>query len=101
MNRRTFIKTGSAAVAATAFGGYATAGGADKLAILGGTPVLGEADAGRIRDMFAWPIVNDAMRKASDDVLVKCKMSGRDIAIEFEKKFAAWNGTKYAVSCLN
>ena len=101
MNRRTFIKTGSAAVAATAFGGYATAGGADKLAILGGTPVLGEADAGRIRDMFAWPIVNDAMRKASDDVLVQRKMSGRDIAIEFERRFAAWNGAKYALCTPN
>ena len=102
MDRRTFIKTGSAAAAA-AFGGCATAaGGAKKLAILGGTPVVDKATAeADFARCFTWPIVNDAMRKASDDVLVKCKMSGRDIAIEFEKKFAAWNGTKYAVSCLN
>ncbi len=101
MNRREFIKTGSAAAAATTFGACATAKGADKLAILGGTPVMGNESLPALREMFAWPIVNDAMRKASDDVLVSRKMSGRDIAIEFEKRFAEWNGTKYALCTPN
>ena len=102
MTRKEFIGTGSAAVTAAGLSGCLTAtAGADRLALLGGTPVMGREEAKRSGKIFAWPIVNDAMRKASDAVLVGRKMSGTDITKEFEQKFAAWNGTKYALACLN
>ena len=103
MDRRTFIKGGGAAAAAALGGGCASiGGGADTLAYLGGTPVVvpGCAPKG-IDGLFAWPIVNDAMRRASDDVLVARKMSGTDITKEFERKFAEWQGSKYALACIN
>ena len=98
MQRREFIKAGGAAAAA-GLAGCATAvsGEAGKLALFGGTPVIAKPCA----DVFAWPIVNDAMRKASDAILVARKMSGTDVTMEFERKFAEWNGTKYALACLN
>ena len=103
MDRRAFIKGGGAAAAAALGGGCASiGGGADTLAYLGGTPVVvpGCAPKG-IDGLFAWPIVNDAMRRASDDVLVARKMSGTDITKEFERKFAEWQGSKYALACIN
>ena len=101
MTRKEFIKTGSAAATAAGFTGCLTATAADKLALLGGTPVIGKAEAAKRVGIFAWPIVNEAMLNASNDVLRKRKMSGTDITKEFEAKFAAWNGTKYALACLN
>ena len=104
MDRREFIK-GSGVAAAAAIGGGACAsvtGNADKLAYFGGTPVMTKEEAKGIGSrMFKWPIVNEAMRKASDDVLVNCQMSSTGIAKEFEKKFAAWQGTKHALCCIN
>ena len=102
MDRREFLKAGGAAAGMTLAGGaFAAGGAADKLALLGGSPVLGGKAAETAGHIFDWPIVNSAMREASDRVLATRAMSGRDIAIEFEQKFAAWNGTKYALSCLN
>jgi dTDP-4-amino-4,6-dideoxygalactose transaminase len=75
--------------------------GAGKLALLGGTSVVSKAQAAEFKNLFAWPIVNDAMRRANDRVLCEGRMSGTDIADEFEAKFAAWNGTKYASSAPN
>ena len=90
MTRKDFIRKTSAAAAATGFAGCMTAtAGADKLALFGGAPVMGKEFAKKNADMFRWPIVNDAMRKASDDVLRGCIMSGTDITKEFEKKFSA------------
>ena len=92
-----------AAAAAVGMTGCATAvsGGADRLALLGGTPVIAKARQKDELDMFQWPRVNDAMRKASDRVLVGCKMSASDVSMEFEEKFAKWQGTKYALSFPN
>ena len=102
MTRKDFIKTGSAAATAAGFSGCFTASaGASKLALLGGTPVVGKAEAAEYGPLFSWPIVNEAMRKANDRVLCEHKMSGTDISDEFEKKFAEWNGTKYATSAPN
>ena len=102
MTRKEFIKTGSAAATAAGLSGCLTAtAGAGKLALLGGTPVVGAEEAKTFGPLFKWPIVNEAMRKANDRVLCDCKMSGWDIADEFEKKFAEWNGTKYASSAPN
>ena len=104
MDRREFIKGGGVAAAAAVGGGACASvtGNADKLAYFGGTPVMAKEEARKISGpMFKWPIVNEAMRKASDNVLINCKMSSTDIAKEFEKKFAAWNGTKHALCCIN
>ena len=102
MTRKEFIKTGSAAATAAGVSGCLTAtAGADKLAMLGGAPVVSKAEAAAYKQLFAWPIVNEAMRKANDRVLCSGNMSGTDISDEFEAKFAAWNGTKYASSAPN
>lgn len=102
MDRREFLKVGGAAAGVTlAKGAFAAGGGADKLALLGGAPVIDAKAAKTAQHIFNWPIVNRAMREASDRVLANRAMSKRDIAMEFEKKFAAWNGTDYALSCLN
>ena len=65
-----------------------------KLAITGGCRVLAERD----ESLFHWPIVNDAMRAAQAAVLEAGNMSGTDIARKFESRFAAWQGSKYALS---
>ena len=104
MERREFIKGTGAAAAAATFGGACASvtGSANKLAYLGGTPVMapGEHKEG-VENLFAWPIVNDAMRKASDAVLVAHKMSGRDITTKFQAAFAKWQGSKYGLACIN
>ena len=67
---------------------------ADKLAILGGTPVIAKKD----EQLFHWPIVNDAMIEAQTKVLLDGNMSGTDIARRFEAEFAKWQQRKYALS---
>ena len=101
MNRREFLKAGGvfAGVAATA--GVRAADKKDKLAIFGGEPVMSLVEQDEANHIFDWPIVNRAMREASDRVLANRKMSGTDVAKEFEAKFCAWQGTKYALCCLN
>ena len=90
MNRREFIMAGGA-VAGTELvnSTQAAAGGAKKAALLGGTPVLSPVMQSEAAHIFDWPIVNRAMREASDKVLANRKMSGTDIAQDFEAKFAA------------
>lgn len=103
MNRRDFIRSGGAATV-MAMGGGACAsisGGAGKLAILGGTPVMSEAERRADDGLFKWPIVNDAMRRANDKVLCDCNMSWINVSEEFEQRFAKWQGTKYASSAPN
>lgn len=104
IDRRGFIKSGGAATAA-ALGGSAfanIAGGAEKLAYLGGTPVLAKSEkTAELDHLFRWPIVNAGMRRASDDVLKDGNMSGTNITREFEKKFAEWQGSKYSLACIN
>ena len=67
-----------------------------KLALYGGTPVLAAKDVPK--EMFHWPIVNDAMRQAQAEVLETGNMSGTDISRRFETKFAEWHGMKYGLA---
>lgn len=67
-----------------------------KLAMYGGTPVVRLDELPK--DIYSWPIVNDAMRKAQADVLETGNMSGTNISRQFEEKFAQWHGVKYALS---
>ncbi len=66
-----------------------------KLAILGGTKTVKTPPG----DMFKWPIVNREMENAVLDVLRRGVMSGTDITMQFERKFADWHGVKYGLGC--
>ena len=52
-------------------------------------------------NLFHWPIVTDEDIAAVVDVLKAGSMSGSEISKVFEKEYAAWNGTKYALSTAN
>ena len=64
-----------------------------QLALLGG-PKAVQTDPG---DMFTWPIITKEDEEAVLDVLHRRAMSGTDVTKEFEKEFAAWQGTEYAL----
>ncbi len=68
-----------------------------KLALLGGAKAV-EIDAG---DMFDWPVITEEDEKAVLEVLRARKMSGLDVARQFETEFANWCGAKYALTCPN
>ncbi len=63
------------------------------LALYGG-PKAVQADSG---DIFDWPIVTQEDRDAVMDVLERKAMSGTEVTAEFEKDFAAWQGTESAL----
>ncbi len=66
----------------------------DKLAILGGSRAV-KTDP---RDMFTWPIITEEDEEAALEVLRRGAMSGTDVTVQFEKEFADWFGTKYALA---
>ena len=69
-----------------------------KLALLGGTPVIQQ----EIPDeLFRWPYMSKEIDEAVLDVLHNNKMSGIDITEEFERKFAAWQQRKYGLAFTN
>ncbi|HUT59225.1 MAG TPA: DegT/DnrJ/EryC1/StrS family aminotransferase [Phycisphaerae bacterium] len=70
---------------------------ASELAIRGG-PKAVTADPG---DIFAWPIVTDEDEQAVLDVLRRGAMSGLDVTLEFEKRYAAWHGVRRALGFCN
>ena len=49
------------------------------------------------KGIFDWPIITKEDEDACLEVLRKGGMSGTDVTMQFEKEFAAWNGTKYAL----
>ena len=65
-----------------------------KLAILGGEKIATSSIAANVK----WQIVNKAMEDGVLSVLRDGNMSGTNITKEFEKEFAKWNGTKYALA---
>jgi dTDP-4-amino-4,6-dideoxygalactose transaminase len=68
-----------------------------ELAILGGGKTVLEFKD----ELFHWPIVTDEDIAVVTDVLKKGNMSGTEITKEFEKEYAAWNGTDYALGTCN
>jgi dTDP-4-amino-4,6-dideoxygalactose transaminase len=68
-----------------------------RLAILGGEKSV-RSDIG---DMFTWPIVTEEGENAVLEVLRRGGMSGTDVTQQFEKEFAAWQGSKYALGFNN
>ncbi|MBO4367200.1 MAG: aminotransferase class V-fold PLP-dependent enzyme [Clostridia bacterium] len=70
----------------------------NKLALLGGEPVINE----KLPDeLFRWPDMSKEIDEAVLDVVHNNKMSGIDITEEFEKKFAAWQKRKYGLAFTN
>ncbi len=63
------------------------------LAFFGG-PKAVHSDVG---DLFTWPILTQEDEEAVLDVLRRRAMSGMDVTKEFEREFAAWQGTQYAL----
>jgi perosamine synthetase len=68
-----------------------------QLALLGGSAAV-TLDRG---DMFTWPIVTEEDEQTVLDVLRQRAMSGTGITKEFEKEFAAWIGTEFALGYPN
>ncbi len=66
---------------------------AAKLALLGGSRAVTREPG----DMFDWPIITREDEEAVLDVLRRRAMSGLDVTEQFEKEFAAWQGTRYAL----
>ena len=67
------------------------------LAILGGPKAVPVDEP----DLFAWPIVTAEDEQAVLEVLRAGKMSGTGLTMEFEKEFAAWQGTRFALAHCN
>ncbi|MFP3895300.1 MAG: DegT/DnrJ/EryC1/StrS family aminotransferase [Anaerolineales bacterium] len=64
-----------------------------KLAIHGGSKSVQKDSEGA----FDWPPVTEEDEAAVLDVLRRGAMSGTDVTMQFEKEFAAWQGTEYAL----
>ena len=71
----------------------------EKLALLGGKPVLDPALVPK--ELTKWPILTKEDEDALMDVFFNNTMSGNETTIEFEKEFAAWQGVNYAVAATN
>ncbi|MBQ5973515.1 MAG: aminotransferase class V-fold PLP-dependent enzyme [Oscillospiraceae bacterium] len=69
----------------------------EKLALLGGTPVISQEP----EELFRWPILTQEDLDAAMDVVRNNKFSGTDITEALQKEFAAWQGTEYAVAYCN
>jgi perosamine synthetase len=67
------------------------------LALLGGQKAVQSVP----HDMFTWPIVTQEDEDAVLEVLRRGGMSGTDVTLQFEKEFAAWQGTEYALGYCN
>ena len=64
-----------------------------RLALFGG-PQAVQSDPG---DTFTWPIITQEDEEAVLEVLRRGGMSGREVTMEFEEEFTAWQGTEYAL----
>lgn len=67
--------------------------GKSELAFYGG-PKAVQSDPG---DMFKWPIITKEDEEAVLEVLRRGGMSSTDVTKQFEKEFAEWQGTEYAL----
>ena len=69
----------------------------EKLALLGGEPVIKEEP----KELFAWPILTEEDKAAAMDVIVRNRFSGREITEKLQEEFAEWQGRKYAIAYCN
>ncbi len=75
----------------------------EKLAVLGGEPVISSGDISpEKRDsLFRAMVLTEEAKAAAMAVIESGNFSGTDITEQFEREFAAWQGTKYAVAYCN
>ncbi len=66
-------------------------------ALLGGSAAITQSPG----NLFTWPIITSEDEAAVLDVLRRGAMSGTDITQEFERKYAAWQGSRYALGHCN
>lgn len=66
----------------------------EKLALLGGTPVIDKTP----KELFKWPIITEEDEAAALEVIRENKYSGTDITEKFCEEFAAYQGRKYALA---
>ena len=66
----------------------------EKLAILGGP----KAAPAPVDALIKWPIITEEDESAVLEVLRDGRMSQTDVTMQFEKEFAAWMGSKYALA---
>jgi len=67
------------------------------LALFGGPKSVTDSPA----ELFKWPIITDEDEQAVLEVLRRGGMSGSDVTMQFEKEYAEWQGTKYALGMCN
>lgn len=65
-----------------------------QLALFGGPPAIQDPR----EDVFSWPIVTPEMEQAVLGVMRDRIISGLEITMEFEREFARWLGTDYALA---
>lgn len=70
------------------------------LAVLGG-PKAVNIDPAAAKALFHWPIVTEEDERAVLEVLRAGSMSGTGLTVTFEKEFAAWQGTQFALASCN
>ena len=72
-----------------------------KLAIFGGEPIFKDGLPQAMYDNIRWPKITDEEEQVALDVIRNNSYSSVDITEQFEKEFAAWNGTKHAIAYPN
>lgn len=69
----------------------------ERLALFGGP----KAVVSDLKDIFTWPIVTKEDEDVVLEVLRNRDMSGTDVTKQFEREFASWQRTKYALGFNN
>lgn len=70
----------------------------EKLALLGGKPLLNEAAP---EELFKWPVITKEDEEAVLEIVRTNGFSNFDRTIEFQDQFAKWQGRKYALAFTN
>ncbi len=52
-------------------------------------------------DTFSWPVITEEEEASVLEVLRRGAMSARDVTLQFEKEYAAWQGNKFALGFNN
>ncbi len=75
----------------------------EKLAILGGTPVItpNAIPADKMDKLFRKMVLTEEAVQAAVDVIRNGSFSDTDITEKFQEEFAAWQGTDYAIAYCN
>ncbi|MBQ7044893.1 MAG: aminotransferase class I/II-fold pyridoxal phosphate-dependent enzyme [Clostridia bacterium] len=74
----------------------------EKLALLGGTPVIDDTLTKEKYDhLFKWPIMGKEEEEVAIDVVRNNRFSATDITEKFQEEYAAWIGSKYAIAYCN